>query len=891
MRSSRILKITLGARVRRFRVLALAGTVLLNLIQTVPSQAVEQRVIDVVLVTWAGANSLPGSVGDVEREIETVVKPRWRDLTTIKDSTIDKRIEFSFGRALESPIVAALPLPCEREVLAWSDAVREETYRKLGVKNYENRYLVILTPARGCIWSGIANIGSTSKSGGALVLHNTVSGFIIAHELGHLLGLGHTNLMRCPNASPDGTWNVCRAIEYGGAVDLMSNVDVATPLSTYHQWRIGLLKSSEIIQSWGTETIEISAVDVSGTARALFLRDGGSTYWLEYRRANGLQKAGLIIYRTDPPPGTAVVSPNPADAFQNFSMAVGTDIWMLNLDDYVYANSRATGSPSLPSGRKLVLSSGAVSITPTVIGENSVSITIDRSGTRILNKPTLVPVNNWVSPESSILELSYLSRINAVAEYQAMIDGREVVLATHSVGDWQPNYLDPFTEPRILRQKDLPEGDYLLSIRIKDLSGAVSPWSDPMNVKIDRGYPTIGDSVSIESFSSTDIGVRLLDFDDVGSSLCTTQLVNEEGWVVSRSNEKRNPLIHIPSRDFGARTVKTFDCLGNGVASEMSGSFHLVRGSDLKLRGEWSPASKEFPIGSIRCVKNCSTYFLVRGSVGVVLGTGSAQVQIGSGSKVRVEAARAGSNYSAFSAYTGKARRTVRVTGQGFVLIGIVQSKLNFSKAEKIERSPILEDLSLNDPAQRVLSQYGFRSEDFSSDWSVVPIIRGTTLEDPTLDLCSGVFVSEQGRRERRQVMGLRPGSPYLFLSTETVRYISRAAGGEAIAELKDRWRDCIQNGGGTDKSGSFVKYTFLQIPEYKAELVSEASRLVVHTSIGEGDSLQNLFAIYQYSGELFTGLYVVRNGKSMFSDNELLRWLDVAAAMAKRLQSTPSNA
>ena len=58
---------------------------------------------------------------------------------------------------------------------------------------------------------------------------------------------------------------------------------------------MGLVEPNEVIQSWGSETVELSAVDVAGKARALFLRDGGSTYWIEYRRATGFQKAGLVI--------------------------------------------------------------------------------------------------------------------------------------------------------------------------------------------------------------------------------------------------------------------------------------------------------------------------------------------------------------------------------------------------------------------------------------------------------------------------------------------------------------------------------------------------------------------------------------------------------------------
>ena len=53
---------------------------------------------------------------------------------------------------------------------------------------------------------------------------------------------------------------------------------------------------------------------------------------------------------------------------------------------------------------------------------------------------------------------------------------------------------------------------------------------------------------------------------------------------------------------------------------------------------------------------------------------------------------------------------------------------------------------------------------------------------------------------------------------------------------------------------------------------------------IGEGESLRTLFAIYQFQGALFSGLYVVRGGDTAFTQGEILRWLDAAGVISKRL-------
>jgi hypothetical protein len=160
---------------------------------------------------------------------------------------------------------------------------------------------------------------------------------------------------------------------------------------------------------------------------------------------------------------------------------------------------------------------------------------------------------------------------------------------------------------------------------------------------------------------------------------------------------------------------------------------------------------------------------------------------------------------------------------------------------------------------------------------------RGTTLLDPTLDLCGATYASESNRTTRRQTAVTKVGSAYQFLSSESVRYRSEAAAFSAFQELKKNYENCVRDKGGTE-NGVFVGYEFQTLPNGGSAILSDPSRILVRATLGTGASARQLFAVYQFSGPYFSGLYVVKSGAKPIEDSEVTRWIDVASIFAQRL-------
>jgi hypothetical protein len=817
------------------------------------------------------------------------VAKRWESLTDLIGSIEDRRISFYADKILPQPIILNTSLICNRsDFSSFMNSIRFEAYRRLGIENSIGRYLIILMPRANCIWEGRSLIGAPDLKGGTMILQDTADPFVIAHELGHSLGLGHSNFLRCELGQKDGLWNICKAVEYGGTVDLMGNVVTSAPLSTYHQWRMGLLKNDQVKEVWRTESVSLSSIDMAKGLKAIFIRDGLSSYWLEFRRER-LESgygAGLVLYRTDPPPPSSVVSPNADDTYASqLNMSVSSDMWLLNLDNFNYANSRSSGSMTLSNGKSFTVFSGNVSFEVTSVASNhdSATVTIKRAAdVNAAPKPILAISGAIKSGEESVLQSGFEDRESYVDSFE--IKKNEEVIPSSGRSDpmWKQTYLQPFKANKILTVADLPEGKYLLSVRTIDVSGNKSEWSLSQNVNIDRGSPSIDASISIERLIGDGVEIRHVGIKDEGSQLCSTSLYNDFDFVTQSSSEKSSPrFAFLVNQEYVGR-IQARDCLGNIRDAKFRSVNTWIPIEKGTKTGKWKSRLDEKGNPQIQCISKCSISISVSENIGVLAKTESSEFLL-SGKKV-VPVLHSQSS-GVMNIAVGARKKVLRIVSKDLVLSGIIQNVTEVSGIRDIPSSTQGIDPTLTLPNQKSLLSLGFSQDDFVNGWKVLPMAGGTETQDPTLDFCGSNYPSENLRLFRRQVAVSRTGTPYAFLSSESVEYRDKLATAQALLELRENLAQCKIVGGVKDSTGLLTKYQFQETSAEEKQLKIVES-LIVHAIMGEGTNSRVLFAVYQFRENYFTGLYVVKDGDKFLNRPEIDYWIMVAKTFNSRLKN-----
>lgn len=159
-----------------------------------------------------------------------------------------------------------------------------------GTDGYQH-YMYVFTNVAACPYAGLAMV-----PGRDIWINGYVDRSVMAHELGHNLGLGHANTIRCLDSggTPVVLSNACSEKEYADPYEVMGMGGMQ--LSAMSRQLIGVLTPEQhvTVTNNATLTLESASIDGAGIKSIEIPRPGTKDVWfLEARSAAGYDVFGV----------------------------------------------------------------------------------------------------------------------------------------------------------------------------------------------------------------------------------------------------------------------------------------------------------------------------------------------------------------------------------------------------------------------------------------------------------------------------------------------------------------------------------------------------------------------------------------------------------------------
>jgi hypothetical protein len=303
-------------------------------------------------------------------------------------------------------------------------------------------WVFVFPDVPACGWSGLAEIG-----GPHVWINGDFEVPVIAHELGHNLGISHAGGLSCTAsgvAAPMGdTCTIDRTHyqlpQYADPFDAMGNWPVLRQMNMEHKQALGLLPASAVQTVVASGTYQLAPMETLGPSVELLRlpKPGGGSYFVEYRWPSGVFDAqapavtGVLVHTQSPDlidpiadgdSDTALIDMHPTAGFPsnqwtNAAMTVGQvfndPVRGISIQNMGQSSSGATLAitmpadttpPSRPGRLTAVVSGTSVSLqwSPASDDFAVASYTVARDGTLLGSTQTTTFADSGLTPGATV---------------------------------------------------------------------------------------------------------------------------------------------------------------------------------------------------------------------------------------------------------------------------------------------------------------------------------------------------------------------------------------------------------------------------------------------------------------------------------------------------------